>query len=314
MKYINKIIIAVFYLMAFCSCMDEDLSPLIGTEYTNADMTTGSANDNSRMKLNQAKITGTVQIDWIGGRGSGMVMGNQPGELLAFAELEAFEPAGGLAVKGSFIYRVLNIDLTPHREVTAIVTGVFIDEISGKSWIVGKVVSDTKGCSGNGTGGHETGCDAGSCDSHDADGHDDSCSGSDGMDHTDGGCSGSEHEDGGCSGGSDMHDGGSGTSGGGCSGTEHADGCSGNHGDEESGGMQDDNNMGNPLKGKNCRIGQVIAIKCHDSGTPGVEGDGITWKWFSSSGPFVPAISNRSEWPHLCKKTIIEGNLLIHKR
>ena len=70
--------------------------------------------------------------------------------------------------------------------------------------------------------------------------------------------------------------------------------------------------MGNEVKGKNCRIGQVIAVKCHDSATPATDGDGITWKWFSLTGSFVPDIDNRGEWPHLCKKTVLEGNIKVH--
>ena len=74
-----------------------------------------------------------------------------------------------------------------------------------------------------------------------------------------------------------------------------------------------DSEKGNPLSGKNCRLGQIIAVKLHDGGTPGTNGDGITWKWFNPESPGTPAIDNCDEWPHLCKKTILAGNLVIHK-
>jgi len=38
--------------------------------------------------------------------------------------------------------------------------------------------------------------------------------------------------------------------------------------------------MGNPTSGKNCRIGQILAVKIHDVDSPGMNEDGITWKWF----------------------------------
>ena len=55
-------------------------------------------------------------------------------------------------------------------------------------------------------------------------------------------------------------------------------------------------------------------MKMHDGGTPGTNGDGITWKWFDPEADWVPTIENVEEWPHLCKKTIIGGNLVVHKK
>ena len=347
-----KHVLAVVFIMG---CSDDHLSPLTGINSSNPNLISGSKGNNSGLRYMQPKITGEVEFDWMGGKGMGTTMGNQPEDLLAFAEFEAFLPTDIWPVKGSFTYRVLKPDLTSHRVITAEVTGVFVGEelkpngqVKETAWIVGKVVSDTKGCAGNGQGGHDPGCQGGSCSGHDIGGHDEGCSGSDGTDHTDGGCSGTEHTDGGCSGtdhtdegcsGSDMSggsegmQGGSGMSGGGCTDTTHEEGCSGDHGSEGSGGMSEggctdstheegcsgdhgsggSGGMGSEVKGKNCRIGQVIAIKCHDGATPGVDGDGITWKWFSSTGNFVPSINNKSEWPHLCKKTIIEGNIMLHE-
>jgi hypothetical protein len=348
MKNIFKTLLIGFILSVISSCMDENVSPL-----TDPNMVYGENASLSPEKTNgklgkSPKVTGTVQILWNGG-GKKMDNGNSPEEMLAFAGFEGFEGTSKREVKGSFIYQVLTVDSMLHREVIAKLTGVFIDQFQDKVWMVGEVISDTKGCSGNGHGGHDSGCQGGSCGGHDPGGHDGGCSGGDGDDHTDGGCSNpdhgdADHTDGGCSNpdhaDSDHTDGGctdtdhtdggctdtDHTDGGctdtdhtdgGCTDTDHTDGgCSGSDhtggspGDHGSGG---DSGMGNPLKGKNCRVGQIIAIKCHDVVTPGIDGDGITWKWYSKEGSFVPNVYNISEWRHLCKKTILEGNIQVHK-
>jgi len=334
MKNIQKILIIGFILSVVSGCMDENISPLKEVESITGDITSFSP-DKINLKIGKsAKITGLVQLEWKGGKG--MDNGNKPEEMLAFAGFEGFEVTDRKPVKGTFVYQVMKPDLTAHREIKAILTGVVFGEEKGKlkAWMVGEVISDTKGCAGDGHGGHDSGCEGGSCGGHDPGGHDGGCSGDDGTDHTDGGCTDSDHTDGGCSnpdhsdadhtdGGctdTDHTDGGctdTDHTDGGCTDTDHTDGgCSGSDntggssGDHGSGG---DSGMGNELKGKNCRIGQIIAVKGHDGGTPGINGDGITWKWFSSNGSFVPDIDNLTEWPHLCKKTIIGGNLVIHK-
>jgi hypothetical protein len=326
MKKIFKILVNGFILAVLCGCMEENISPL-----TDLGATFGEASDlysdKAKSKIIQSKVTGLVQIVWKGGKG--MDNGNQPEEMLAFAGFEGFQGTNQKEVKGNFIYQVTTLDTTVHREIIAQLTGVYIDKTIDKTWLVGTVISDAKGCAGNGHGGHDSGCQGGSCGGHDPGGHDGGCSGGDGDDHTDGGCSNpdhgdtdhtdggcsnpdhtdTDHTDGGCS-GTDHTDGGCTDpdhSGGGCSGSDHTGGSPGDHG---SGG---DSGMGNPLKGKNCRVGQIIAVKCHDDGTPAIYGDGITWKWFSAEGSFVPSIFNTSDWPHLCKKTILEGNIMIHK-
>ena len=126
------------------------------------------------------------------------------------------------------------------------------------------------------------------------------CSGSDGTTHTDGGCSGSDgttHTDGGCS-GSDG-------------GTHDDGGCAGGG----SGGS------GGHVSGSGSRVGQFLAIKMHDVDTPAVDGDGITWKWFAAgtapqildvAGVYPDGYADEYKWPHLCKKTILGGNLMIH--
>jgi len=68
------------------------------------------------------------------------------------------------------------------------------------------------------------------------------------------------------------------------------------------------------MSGKNCRLGQIIALKVHDVGTPGRNGDGITWKWFSPEAMNVMSTDNIESWPHLCKKTIIGGNIVVHTK
>jgi len=61
------------------------------------------------------------------------------------------------------------------------VTSVLIDETQNKGWFVGAVVSDTKGCGGNGQGGHDSGCSdsEGGCSGDDSGGHTDACTGHD---------------------------------------------------------------------------------------------------------------------------------------
>jgi len=323
MKTIIKILTIGFLITMTIGCMEENISPLPDLESVYGEASSLSTN-NVKAKLGkQSKITGFVQIEWKGGNGGDK--GNQPEEMLAFAGFEAFEGTEKKQVKGTFVYQVLKPDLTIHREITAELTGAIIEIVDEKhkAWFVGEVVSDTKGCTGDGHGGHDSGCQGGSCGGHDPGGHDGGCSGDDGTDHTDGGCSNPDHDDtdhtdGGCTdtdhtdGGctdTDHTDGGctdSDHTDGGCSGSDHTGGSPGDHG---SGG---DSGMGNVLKGKNCRVGQIITVKGHDGGTPGVEGDGITWKWFSAEGSFAPDVSNINNWPHLCKKIILEGNIKIH--
>jgi hypothetical protein len=135
------------------------------------------------------------------------------------------------------------------------------------------------------------------------------CSGSDGTTHTDGGCSGSDGTTGGCS-GSD--------------GTTHTDGgCSGSdgstHTDGGCAGSGGGGGMGMHVSGSGSRVGQVLVVKMHDGATPAVDGDGITWKWFAAEQapqildiPGVYPEGYATPWPHLCKKTIVGGNLVIH--
>ncbi len=227
--------------------------------------------------------------------------GNQSTDKLTFAEFDVHEARDNQPASGNFYYRVYSLDTILHREIKVVVTEVFIDEGQNKGWFVGTVVSDTKGCGGNGQGGHDSGCSDsdGGCSGDDSGGHTDACTGHD-SGH-DSGCSGDDGED-------------------------HTDGCGGSSGG--SGGSS--NNNGNPTSGKNCRIGQILAVKIHDVDSPGMNGDGITWKWFDPDDPKVPHVEDlnldnagcggsnggsgesNDGWPHLCKKTIIGGNLVLH--
>ena len=185
------------------------------------------------------KATGTVQIEWPGGKGRVVPPGE---EKLAFAEFEAFPATAKKPARGSFTYRVLNADFTPHREIVAIVTEAVVDVDQSKAWFIGQVVSDTRICSGGGCDGHDDGThDDGGC----SDGtHDDGT-------HDDGGCSDGTHDDG-------THDDG---------------GCSGGGGDTTHGGAG--------ISGKDPRVGQIVVVKVHDLGTPATNGDGIGWKWLA---------------------------------
>ncbi len=248
-------------------------------------------------KVNPNKVTGSVELFWKGGD-KGSNKGNKPEELLTFLEIVAIEGTDTKDPKGEILYRVLEPDFSIHREIRAEVLDLKIDIVDSKKkgWVVARVISDSKGCAGDGHSGHDDGC-GGSTDDHS--GHDGGCSHDDSDDHTDdGGCSDDHTDDGGCS---DDH-----TDDGGCSGSDS--------GPDTHGGTPGGGDKGNPLSGKNCRIGQIIALKTHDGGSPGMSRDGITWKWFDPEASFVPGIANISGWPHLCKKEIIGGNIVVHIR
>lgn len=266
--------------------------------------------------MDAPRATGTVEIEWKGGNGRQF----PPGEAkLAFAQFEGFQLLpDGQGARGSFSFRVLNPDSSLHREIEADVTGVVIDLAARKAWMIADVIADTKQCgSGGGCDGHDggTGSSGGCTDCGGDTGHDGGCSGSDGGTHDDGGCSGSDggtHDAGGCSG----SDGTTHTDGGcsGSNGTTHTDGgCTGSDGTSHDGGCAGGGGGGGiHVSGSGSRVGQVLVIKMHDGGTPGAAGDGITWKWFAGEDPALPRITDLASWPHLCKKTILAGNLMIH--
>lgn len=224
------------------------------------------------------KATGSVNVFWESGGQKNEIVGRADYQQALF-QFDAHEEMNERDPKGEILLQVFEDGIVLHREIKATVKDVLIDPVQKKAWFTGIVYYDSKS--------HE----------------DDLC------DHEDGGCShddGEEcsHDDGEECGGSDgscSHDEGEGCDG----------GCS--HDDEEpcEGGSEGGSGK---LSGKNNRVGQLIAVKVHDGSTPGEDEDGITWRWFSSDGSFVPSIENISQWPHLCKKTIVEGNLVIHNR
>jgi hypothetical protein len=182
------------------------------------------------------------------------------------------------------------------------------------------------GCSGGGSGGSDgstggppdnTGGSGGGCSDG---GETGGCDGHDGTDGTDGGCS-----DGGETGGCDGHDGTDGTDGG-CTGHDGTDGgCDGHDGGDGGCSGGGGHSGGGSVPGKESRVGQVVVVKVHDRSSPGTPsdgspGDGVTWKWFTleswawqtTEEPSLPLLGVIEEWPHLCKKQIIGGNLVVH--
>lgn len=236
--------------------------------------------NNQMAKMNKI-ATGTVEVMRMNNKGNG-----DPNDKIMIADFNAHEEHYNQDDHGTFIFSVLKSDSTIHRVITIDLDWVYVDEISNKAWFKGVVISDTKGCGGNGHGDHADGCeDSGGCSGNESGEHSEGCTGHD-SGH-DSGCSGDDGE-------------------------THTDGCGGSGGMGSEGGMGGDGGM--RVNGKNCRIGQVMLVKVHDVGTPGTNGDGITWKWFDHDDPNVTNLnsSNVGSWPHLCKKTILNGNLVVH--
>lgn len=237
------------------------------------------------------RATGSIQILWEGG-GQNKETEVLPDLKPAFFNFDAHEGVSSMHAKGEISYQVLNEDLTVHREIKANVQDVLVDADLKKAWIIASVYYDSKSEDDDHCDHGDDGCthdDEEGCSHEDDEGctHDDEES--------------SNHDDGGGCDGGCTHD-----DEGGCDG-----GCS--HDDDES--CEGGNNGGSgKLSGKNSRVGQLIAVKVHDGGTPGARNDGITWRWYSTSGVFIPSIENYLDWPHLCKKTIIEGNLVVHTK
>lgn len=276
MKTLQSTLGILILLIAFSSCIKEKLNPIDEiTKMADIDLLEKSAKDN----LKQLKTTGSVEVAWKGEEKSSE-MGSQPENLRAFFQFNAHEATGNIPAKGDVTFTVTDEFQTLHREITATVQDVKIDPVSHKAWFLAVVVSDTKDCNiGSGNEGGE--------------GHDSGCSGGD---ESEGGCADETNHDGGC-----AHDS---TDDGGCAdGGDDDGGCSG----FDSGSMGN-GEKGNPLSGKNCRIGQLVFVKIHDQSTPGSIADGIAWKWFASSTTF----NMEQEPKSLCKKKIIAGNVVIH--
>jgi hypothetical protein len=289
MKKFKSTLLIFLIVIGLTNCNEE-----LGTsDFVPANDFEISFSNKKGMKIKKA--TGSVEIVWKGGQ-KGSDMGNKPENLRAFFDFNAHEGNDEIAPKGEIVYTVTDDFLTPHRTITATIEDVriILDDVKGKmGWFIASVNYDSKGCSGgSGQGGHEPGCS--------------------GEDHTDGGCGDDTEHDGGCShdtgdtGGTDHTDEGGCTDG-------HTDGesCSGSDSNEEEGhpGTPGSDDKGNPLSGKNCRVGQKIVVKVRDLATSGIYGDHITWKWFAPES--APSITD-VEPQHLCKKDIIGGNITIH--
>jgi len=293
--YTNKLANLFFGALIIAGCNDEIIGPLSSDAAFQVDTEMSKAKKEN-------KITGDIQFIWTNNKSA--ENGKKPEDLLAFTSITAHESKFQNLDRNNFTYTILNADSTLHRQIVVAINGVYFEGLKG--YVTGIVVTDTKGCAGGSTGGHSEGCGG------EADDHDGGCShDADTTEPSEGGCS-DDHTDteGGCS---DDHT----DTEGGCTDdhTDTGDGCSGSSESGQPGGSGESGQQGgngNPLSGKNCRIGQIIALKVHDAATPGAAGDGITWKWFSPTGSFVPTVSNTNEWPHLCKKNIIGGNLVVH--
>jgi hypothetical protein len=57
--------------------------------------------------------------------------------------------------------------------------------------------------------------------------------------------------------------------------------------------------------------GAASKNKVNHKATGSVE---LTWKWFSPDALNDPSINNIAGWPHLCKKTSIGGNIVVHAK
>lgn len=241
-----------------------------------------------------ARVTGSVDLVWPGGKGA-----NAPDDdRIAQAEVAGFEGIeAGHPGSGTFFYRVVASDGTLHREIGVRLTWVGRDpgDDPGEVRFVGTVISDTKPCGGSGHGGPGGGGhDEGGCSHKDGETDDGGCSHDDGDTHDEGGCS---HDD------EDPHDDG------GCSGTDDHGGI---------GGTPGPGGPGNKVTGQNCRLGQFVIGWVKDAGTPAREGDRISWKWMSPEASKALAIQAAIStgapipWPcHLCEKEILGGNLRV---
>jgi hypothetical protein len=198
----------------------------------------------------------------------------EPTGALKTAQVEVVIFTGDRVNQGEFFYRVFTPDGVLHREVRAVMQS---SRIAGNSAIgCALVVSDDKfGGGGGGGGGCGGGCggDEGGCD-----GHDDSCSDDEGGDTHDDSCSGEEG------------------------------GCTHETGGETMSASSMSGEMG--ASGKN-RLGQYVVVKLTDNGTPGPGYDQLAWHWFAPAYGATLDVTNGYSG-HLCWKTILGGNLMIH--
>ncbi len=212
--------------------------------------------------------------------GNGAGAPEAPGRV-AEADLTAFPgvPEGDPG-PGSFTYRVVNADGTIHREILVRLIWVGLEDQQVTPGAIRFVGVATS--------------DTKPCGIQQGGG---GCAGEEGGCTNDGsGCTG---EEGGC-----THDDGRG-----CSGTVGTGGG-------EPGGM---GGSGGRVTGADCRVGQIVVGWALDGGTPAVNGDRISWKWFAPDAPKVDQIFSALDagqpvpWPcSLCEKVILGGNLTMY--
>ena len=108
----------------------------------------------------------------------------------------------------------------------------------------------------------------------------------------------------------DDHTGGAGSSGGyGNGGPDNGGHDDGTHDDDEHGGGC---NSGDEDHGNQSRVGNVIAVKVYDGGSPGLDNDTMHWRWHMGNNPNEPSVEGPQGWGEMCDKTIIAGNLVVH--
>lgn len=198
------------------------------------------------------------------------------GDRTAFAAVTWFDGTPAESDRGEFRYTVVKPDGTVAREIVAVVTddpdtGVVVAYLEGRAWFVGEVVSDQRS---DGHGTHEGGGETPPDSAHDDGTHEDGT-------HDDGTHDDGTHEDG-----------------------DHGGGCAGGHDD----GDGHDGGTGSP-PGSGSRVGQRVAVRLVDGGTPAAGNDEIAWRWFYAD--VAPAITPLTDWPDTCPKTILAGNFAV---
>ena len=88
------------------------------------------------------KATGTVEVMKLHNNG------NQNNDKIMIADFNAHEEHDGQSANGTFLFSVLNIDSSPHRNVTIDIDWVYVEDNTNKAWFKGVVTEDTKGCAG----------------------------------------------------------------------------------------------------------------------------------------------------------------------
>jgi len=98
----------------------------------------------------------------------------------------------------------------------------------------------------------------------------------------------------------------------------HGDGC-GSEDHDPSDGTEHlaeipEDHTSNKINGSTSRVGQILVVNVLDGGSPGTNGDSISWKWFKAESPKLQQINEGDQWPTLCEKLIIGGNLVVHTK